>query len=232
MTFVVGHRGAAGLAPENTLKGFQCGIDLGCEYVECDVHLTWDDRLVVMHDDRVDKTTNGTGSIRQMTFGAIRRLDAGDGERVPTFEEVLDTTKGKAKLECEMKGEGVEEAVVEAVRSRKMEGDVVFTSFAMDRIRRVKDRWQDLVIGAIFGNPSDDDIANAIEIGAASVAINYRNLCLRMIRQVRDAGLELRAWNPDTLEEQKAMIALGVSGIATNRPDVLVEYLKRGSTCG
>ena len=89
---------------------------------------------------------------------------------------------------------------------------------------------EDLSIGAIFSDPSDEDIAGAIEMGAAGIGIRYPNLCLRMVRQVLDAGLDLRAWNPDTLEEQKAMIALGVNGISTNRPDVLVEYLRVKAT--
>lgn len=232
MIKTVGHRGAAGVHPENTLKGFRYAIGLGVDTVECDVHLTWDVHLVVMHDDRVDRTTNGAGAIRQMTFEAVRRLDAGDGEQVPTFEEVLDTVQGKVKLLCELKGEGVEEAAVNAVLARKMEADVVFTSFNMDRIRKVRDRRDDLKVGAIFSNPSDDDIAGAIDMGVSGIGIHYRNLCLRMVRRVRDAGLDLRAWNPDTLEEQQAMIALGASGIATNRPDILVGYLKGKATEG
>jgi glycerophosphoryl diester phosphodiesterase len=230
MVYVVGHRGAAAVVPENTLKGFRYAIDLGVEYVECDVHLTWDDQLVVMHDARVDRTTNGTGAIRQMTFEAVRALDAGDGEQVPTFEEVLDTIHGKVKLLCELKGEGVEEAAVNAVLARKMEADTVFTSFQMDRIRKVRGRRDDLKVGAIFSNPSDDDITGAIDMGVSGIGIHHRNLCLRMVHQVRDAGLDLRAWNPDTLEEQKAMIALGVNGISTNRPDLLVEYLRAKAT--
>jgi glycerophosphoryl diester phosphodiesterase len=230
MTYVVGHRGAAAILPENTLKSFRYAIDLGVDFTECDVHLTWDDHLVVMHDEHVDRTTNGTGAIRRMTFEAIRSLDAGGGEQVPTFDEVLDTVQGKVKLLCELKGEGVEKAAVDAVIARKMEADVTFTSFWMDRIKKVKARREDLAIAAIFGNPSDDAIANAIEMGVGRIEINYRNLCLRMVRQVRDAGLDLTAWNPDTLEEQRAMIALGASGICSNRPDILVEYLKNEAT--
>ena len=232
MINVVGHRGAAGLAPENTLKGFRCAIDLGIDYTECDVHFTWDNYLVVMHDDRVDRTTNGTGAIGQMTFDAIRRLDAGDGEQVPTFDEVLETVQGKMKLLCELKGEGVEEAVVNAVVARKMETEVIFTSFHLDRIQKVQAMGDNLTVHATFGNPSDDDIAGAIDMGVASIDINYRNLCLRMVRQIRDAGLGVTAWNPDTLEEQKAMIGLGVTTICSNRPDILKAHLNGETTGG
>ena len=118
MIYVVGHRGAAGVLPENTLRGFRYAIELGVNYVECDVHLTRDDRLVVIHDKKVDRTTNGVGYIRDLDFAAVRALDAGEGEPVPTLDEVLETVRSNVKLLCELKGEGVEDAAVDAVLAR------------------------------------------------------------------------------------------------------------------
>ena len=227
MIYVVGHRGAAGVLPENSLKAFRYAIDLGVDYVECDVHLTWDDQLIVMHDDKVDRTTDGTGLIRSMTFDAVRRLDAGDGEQVPTLDEVLETVQGKVKLLCELKGEGVEEAAVDAVQARKMEAEVIFTCFHIGRLERVRARGDHLQLGAILPNPGEEEITRALELRVKGVGIHYRNLCLRQVDRVLGAGLDLRAWNPDTLHEQKAMIGLGVTGISTNRPDILMEYLRK-----
>jgi glycerophosphoryl diester phosphodiesterase len=227
MVYVVGHRGAAGVLPENTLKGFRYAIELGCAYMECDVHLTKDEHLIVMHDDKVDRTTNGSGLIRDFTFEAIRALDAGEGEQVPTLDEVLATLHGKPiRLLCELKGEGVEDAAVEAVLARGMEKQVVFTSFHPARIQRVKSRGSHLEIGAILSNPTDDDIPRAVDWGVSAVGVQYKNLRLRNVEQALNAGIQIRAWNPDTLREQKAMIGLGVSGVSTNRPDILVAYLK------
>ena len=228
MIYVVGHRGAAGVLPENTIKGFQYAIDLGVDYVECDVHLTWDEKLVVMHDERVDRTTKGIGPIRQMNFDTIRNLDAGQGEQVPTLDEVLSTVQGKVKLLCELKGEGVEDAAVETVQARHMEEDVLFTSFHMESLERVRARGAHLRLGAIFADPEEDDIARALDLQVAGIGIHYRNLCLRLVEYVLEAGLDLRAWNPDTLPEQQAMIALGVTGVSTNRPDILLGHLKAG----
>jgi glycerophosphoryl diester phosphodiesterase len=227
MVYVVGHRGAAGVLPENTVKGFRYAVDLGCDYVECDVHLTRDDRLVVMHDESVDRTTNGTGALRDLYFANVRRLDAGDGENVPTLHEVLAVTKGRAQLLCELKGEGVEEAAVDAVLAHNMAGEVVFTSFFPDRIRKVKMRHGKLRIGAIFSNPTDDDIPRAVDWGVEAVGVHYKNLRMRTVELALSSGIQIRAWNPDTLREQKAMIGLGVSGVSTNRPDILLEYLRR-----
>ena len=226
MVYAVGHRGAAGVRPENTLAGFRYAIDLGVDYVECDVHLSRDDHLVVMHDDAVDRTTDGTGAIRDLDFSKIRALDAGDGEQVPTLVEVLDLGRGKVKLLCELKGDGVEDAAVDAVKAHSMEEGVFFTSFSMERLECVRRRGEDLLIGAILPDPKEEDIARALELGASGIGVHYRNLCLRQIERAYEAGLDLRAWNPDTLREQRAMIALGVKGVSTNRPDILIEYLK------
>ena len=230
MVYVIGHRGAAGVMPENTLKGFRYAIELGVDGVECDVHLTRDGHLVVMHDETVDRTTNGTGRIRELDLAAIRALDAGDGERVPTLDEVSALVRGRVKLLCELKGEGVEDAAVEAVLARDMTAEVTFTSFHLDRIARVRQRDEALQVGAIFLAPTEDDLRRAADLGARGVGIFYRNLCLRLVEMAHDLGLDVRAWNPDTLREQQAMIALGVDGISTNRPDILLRHLRERSS--
>ena len=120
MVYVVGHRGAAGVMPENTIKGFRYAIELGVDYVECDVHLSRDKQLMVMHDATVDRTTNGRGAIRDLTAARIRSLDAGQGEQVPLLDEVLETVRGEVHLLIELKGTGVEHAAVEAVKAQSM----------------------------------------------------------------------------------------------------------------
>ena len=224
--YAVGHRGAAAVLPENTVKGFEYAVELGCDYTECDVHLTCDSRLIVMHDAKVDRTTNGSGAIADMTFDEIRALDAGDGEQVPTFVEVLKTTSTRIRLLCELKGEGVVEAAVAAVTQLGLQKHVVFTSFDMGRIARVKEIDDTLEIGAILPNPSDDDIPMAHDLGATAIGVHYTNMSLCRIKQAVDLGMHIRAWNPDDLDDMKAMIGLGVSGVSTNRPDILVEHLR------
>ena len=226
MVYVVGHRGAAGVFAENTLKGFRCAIELGVDLVECDVHLTRDGHLIVMHDEKVDRTTNGSGLIRELDLSTLRELDAGDGEKVPTLDEVLATVHDRVGLLCELKGEGVEEAAVNAVIARGMEAEVVFTSFHMDRLATVRRRGDHFQIGAILPDPSHEDMKRVVDLGVTGIGVYYRNVCLRVVEQALSSGLEIRAWNPDTLAEQKAMIALGVSGISTNRPDILMRYLR------
>ena len=228
--YVVGHRGAAGVLPENTLKGFRYAIELGVDYVECDVHLTRDEQLVVMHDPTVDRTTGGSGAIAELTFDEVRALDAGDGEQVPTLDEVLALVQasgqGQVGLLCELKGAGTEAASVATVRARGMEAAVTFTSFELSRLARVRELGEELLVGPILPNASEAELDHAVELGARGVGVHYKNLCLRIVEQARARGLEIRAWNPDTLAEQQVMMALGAEGIGTNRPDILLTYLR------
>ena len=233
MIYVVGHRGVAGVEPENTIRGFRYALELGVDYTECDVHLTKDDQLIVMHDETVDRTTNGTGAIRDLTFAEIRSLDAGKGERVPTLTEVLEVVKDRAVLLIELKGEGVEEQAVrfaslarekepQTVREMQMEEQVAFTSFHLDRIRKVKRLDSSLKVGAIFGQPPADACQQALDAGASGIGIHYRNLRRELVEEAHRLGLDVRAWNPDTVPEMQTMIDLGVDGVSSNRPDLLI----------
>ncbi len=222
MIYVVGHRGAAGVEPENTIRGFRYAVELGVDYCECDVHLTKDNRLIVMHDETVDRTTNGTGAIRDLSFAEIRSLDAGKGEQVPTLDEVLEVLRDKVILLIELKGAGVEEQAVQIVKEMQMDSQVMFTCFHLDRIRKVKSLDSSLKVGAIFGNPPEDASQQALDAGASGIGIHYKNLCKEMVEDAHRHGLDVRAWNPDTVPEMQAMIELGVDGVSSNRPDLLI----------
>lgn len=223
----VGHRGAAGLEPENTVRGFRRAIELGVDWVECDVHLTRDGRLAVIHDESVDRTTDGHGPVSAFTLDELKRLDAGMGERIPSLEEVLETVRGHVRVLVELKGAGVEAAAVAIVSAAGMADDVTFTSFHLDRILRVRQIAPSQSTGAIFGDPPPDACARAATAGARSLGINHRFLSPILVQEARDRRLPLRAWNPDTEPEIEAMVDLGVDGIGSNRPDLLLAVLRR-----
>lgn len=222
---ICGHRGAAGLRPENTLAGFRYAIELGVDGVECDVHLSRDRRLVVMHDEAVDRTTNGSGLIREMDLADIKRLDAGQGERVPTLDEVLDTVQGKVALLCEIKGEGSAEAAADAVRARGMTDQVTFISFELPWLRRLKYAQPDVRVGALYRRPTEASLVEAFELEPVAIGLYYHRLSLVLVDMIQNAGIAVGAWSPNTLREQQAMLAMGVDAITTDRPDILLGYM-------
>jgi len=102
----------------------------------------------------------------------------------------------------------------------------VFTCFHRDRIRRVKALGPELQVGAIFSQPSEEGLREAQEIGASAVGIHYKNLTREWVEKAHALGLPVRAWNPDTLPEMEAMLELGVDGISSNRPDLLLQLVR------
>jgi glycerophosphoryl diester phosphodiesterase len=228
---VVGHRGCAALEPENTLRGFRRALALGCDYVETDVRLTSDGQLVLMHDETVDRTTDGSGRVAELTLAAIRALDAGGKERVPILAELLELLRseggGRVQLLCELKGERTAAAAVGIVRAAGMERAVVFTCFDLDRLRAVKAIDPTLRTGAIFGQPPADFAQQAQAVGAEGVGVNHRWMAAEVIAAARAAGLVIRAWNPDSEAEIRAMIELAPDGISSNRPDLVLRLLSR-----
>src|SRR5699024_7462523 len=144
----IAHRGASGHAPENTIAAFDKAFEMKADYIEIDVQMTHDGELIVIHDTTVDRTTDGTGAVSDFTFEEIQQLDAGSwfseefaGEQIPTFEEILDTYRGKIGLLIELKSPelypGIEEKVADALKERNMDQPnnqkIIIQSFNQDR---------------------------------------------------------------------------------------------------
>ena len=229
MIKVIGHRGVAGLEPENTLRSFQAALALGVDYVECDVYLTADRRLVLMHDRTVDRTTNGSGPVEEMTFEQVRQLDAGKGERVPTLAELLALIRGRCGAHVELKGAGTHEPVLRLVQSKGMLGDVVLTSGNTERLRAVRASSGEVAIEHIFADPPPDAVERALSVGAKRVSAHHTHATAAFVGAAHDAGLEVIAWPPNTVADMQAAIDLGVDLICTDRPDILLQHLGRQS---
>jgi glycerophosphoryl diester phosphodiesterase len=225
---ITGHRGAAKLEPENTLRSIQKAIDLGVDQIEIDVHLTRDGHLVVIHDATVDRTTNGHGAVADLTLEAIRRLDAGKGERIPTLQEAIDLVRGKVILQIELKGPDTAQPVVSAIEANGIENQVVVTSFVHDRLRETRRLNRNIRLGALWSKPPANACEQAIDIGAEAIHIQHQYIDAALVQKAHSLGLKIRAWNPDTVEEMQRVIELGVDAIGSNRPDLLIQLLRTG----
>ncbi|MBI1926679.1 glycerophosphodiester phosphodiesterase [Candidatus Poribacteria bacterium] len=226
---ITGHRGAAKLEPENTLRSIQKAIDLGVDQIEIDVHLTRDGHLVVIHDATVDRTTDGHGAVADLTLLEAKQLDAGKGERIPTLLEVMEVVRGKVILQIELKGPDTAEPVVRAVEQNGMVGEVVLTSFVHERLREVHRLNPNIALGALWSHPPDDACEQALHIGAEALHIQHQNIDAGLVQKAHASGLKLRAWNPDTIEEMQRVIALGVDAVGSNRPDLLIALYRKNA---
>jgi glycerophosphoryl diester phosphodiesterase len=228
---VTGHRGAAAVEPENTLRGFKYALSLGVERAETDVHLSKDQQIIVMHDATVDRTTNGTGKIAEMTLAELKKLDAGHGERVPALQEVIDLFQvawqgGNATLlQIELKGEGTALPVVNTIKHNAIESRVVLTSFHAERVAEAHRLLPGAIFGLLTSSLDPDPVQIALRVGAESVHLRHDLATRQWVERVHKSGLHARVWNIDEAERMKWAIALGVDGIGTNDPALLLEVL-------
>ncbi len=236
---VIGHRGALGHAPENTMASFQRGWELGADLVELDIHMSRDGELVVMHDGDVSRTTNGRGRIKDMTLAEIKELDAGEwfdagfrGQRVPTLAEVLAWARERIPLVIEIKGdplpaEGIEEALVATLRAHGMVGSVMAISFHHPCVKRLKSLEPDLATGILYTGRLVDPVSAARAAAADSVRPSWPYWTREQVDAVHAAGLVASAWNADDEQLMEYLLGLGVDSIGANYPDRLRAFLDR-----
>lgn len=226
MIQVIGHRGAAGLEPENTLRSYRRALDIGVQYVETDVRLTSDGHLVVMHDATVDRTTNGKGAVESLTLAQIRALDAGKGETVPTLAEVLELIKGKSGIHIELKGAGTPQPVYDTVTGLGMVDDVVITCGDTTRLREVRALCEQVQVEHIFGAPPPDAIERALSVQASRVSVNIRHITQEYVDQAHRHGLLVIAWPPNTEDEVRVALSFHVDMICSDFPDLAMRVVR------
>lgn len=229
----IGHRGAAASAPENTVASFRRAVELGVDGVEFDVQRTRDGALVVIHDETVDRTTDGTGPVADLTLAEIRALDAGSwkgaefaGARVPTLDEVLDAVPAPLWLFVELKDPsrypGIEREVLAALRSRGVFERSGISSFDHAALARVREADAHLRIGLLYAR-HPDPVSAARALGALAIHPPLRGLDADLVRAAHAAGLAVLTWTANEPAEIAAARALGVDGIFSDHPERLAD---------
>jgi len=226
----IAHRGASGRFPENTLKAFAAAIDAGAQMCELDVQLTGDDALVVIHDETVDRTTDGQGAVRSMKLAELKRLDGGvrfgrefQGERIPTLSEVIALADGRCGLNIELKGAGVERTVCELLVERSALATAMISSFDWDALAIVRHFEPRVRVGLLATQWPVRLVGAAFELKAESINprsdIVTEDLCIA----AHERNLSVYTWTVDDPSEMRRLIAFGVDGIMTNYPERLRE---------
>ena len=237
---VVGHRGAKGYAPENTMSSFKKALELGADLVELDVQLSRDGELVVIHDADVSRTTDGQGRIAELSLAEIRRLDAGvwfgagfRGQRVPTLTEVLAWAKGRTPLVIEIKRRlrpvpGIEKKLVEAIRDHEMLDDVMVTSFNHLSVKLVKELEPSLATGIHYNARLVDTVGVARAALTDSVRFDWRYWTADVVDEVHAANLSTNTAYPGSDEKEiESLVQMGLDSICINYPDKLRAYVDR-----
>jgi glycerophosphoryl diester phosphodiesterase len=223
---IMGHRGAAAYEPENTLRSIRTALAMGVAAVEVDVQLTGDGELAVIHDDTVDRTTNGTGAVRDFTLAELKKLDAGRGEAIPSLAEVAEEVAGKAHLVIEVKHPEALPALVKFFQARNIFGRTHVISFWHPVVKALKEQEPRLRTGVLLVGCPADPVGLARAALAEALVLHYGYVTPALVEAAHAAGLLVYIWNIDDVETLKPYLALNLDGIGSNRPDVLVNYLR------
>lgn len=235
---VVAHRGASGLAPENTLAAFQRAVELHTPALECDVHTSSDGVAVVLHDATLDRTTNGNGPVAEQSFEQIQRLDAGSwfgaafaGERIPTLDEVLEVCSERARLFIELKvggGDALANAALAAV-DRHPRTAVAIITFDASLVKLVATRRPDLPLGYLVGQRLVREQGTAAlaqtagTLGAGFLSPEQTVADAALVQAAHAAGQMVSVWTVDDADRMRVLSDAGVEAITTNRPDVALD---------
>lgn len=217
----IGHRGAAGHAPENTLAAIRKGIELGVDFVEIDVRCTADGILVALHDATVNRTTNGKGPIDRLTLRDVKALDAGNGERVPMLEEVLSVVSGQAGLMLELKVKGAAQKTVEVVQKAEFKDPVIYASFLHEELGIIRSVDAEASLMALFGRLPQTSVARAMKYSPSHVGLRHDTVTRRLVEAFHDEDLLVFVYTTDTTREIQRAISVGVDGIISNVPERL-----------
>jgi glycerophosphoryl diester phosphodiesterase len=243
-TLVVGHRGAMAYAPENTFASFELALEQGADLIELDVHLSRDGQVVVIHDERLERTTSGQGWVGEQTAAQLQQLDAGAwfapayaGQRIPLLSEVLDWARGRTRLAIEIKNApifyaGIEARIVALLARHAMRERALVISFDHQALRRVRELDAGVLTGALYSCRPAEPLGLAAAAGAQVLEPHWSFVRAEDVAAAHAAGLKVSTWATSEPDLLRRLIAAGVDGIATNHPDLLLGLLAETGPAG
>jgi len=228
MFLKIGHRGAAGLEPENTLMSFQKALDLGVDIIELDVHCLKTGRIIVIHDKKLDRTTDGKGYLREKGLSYIKNLNAGKGEKIPLLEEALDLINKKAIVNIELKGEKTAKPVAEIIKKYVKEknwdyNDFFISSFNCSRLKKIKKILPKVKIGLLIKTNTKEYLKAAKNLNVFSINVPFNLIKIRknIIKKLQGEGFRVFVWTVNKKRSIKRLKKMGVDGIITDFPNKL-----------
>ena len=230
---VIGHRGYRAKYPENTLASFSAAMDAGADMIELDVHLTKDNQLAVIHDEKVDRTTNGEGRVRDLKLNELRSLDAGgwfdllfSGERIPALGDVLDLARNQIHVNIEIKAAPESRDVLyrtgdralELIKKKKAFDFVVISSFSMPLLKHIRSQSTQVAMGVLTYKKKQGFLKVCEAIGAMAWHPHYKYFTLKEMEQVKDLGLKILPYTVNEKQEMNRLLEMGVDGFFTDDP--------------
>lgn len=237
-TLNIAHRGLSGLYPENTMLAFKKALEIGCDGIETDVQLTKDGYAVICHDEELDRTTTGTGLIKNYTLEELMKLDAGikfgkefKGLKIPTLEEFLEYVSDKdIIINLEIKNsiinyENIEKITYDLVKKYNLGQKVIISTFNHYSVRRCIRLDRTIKTGALYWDCIFEPYNYVQMLGANALHPEYNSVTREIVEKAHDNNLEVNVYTVNNKEDMKKMIDLGVDAIITNYPNILKDLL-------
>jgi glycerophosphoryl diester phosphodiesterase len=220
----IGHRGAAGHAPENTLAAVRRGIELGVDFVEIDVRRTADGALVALHDPTVNRTTNGKGRVDSLSLRDLRAFDAGGGERIPTVEEVLEIASGQTGLMIELKTAGVASSTVHTVQKARFPNPVIYASFLHPEFAAVRAIAPEAALMVLYERLPRQPVSDAMRYRPAYVGLRHDRASRRLVDAFHEEDVRVCVYTANSLREIRRALSLRVDGIISDFPERIATH--------
>ena len=231
-TLILGHRGASAYAPENTMESFELAAEMGADGIELDVHLSADGEVVVCHDEKIDRVSNGQGFVKDYTLKELKLFDFGfrfyDGERrgikIPTLDEVYELTSARGMLvnvEIKSADPAIIRACDEVAKRHEMKDKLIYSSFNHLQIERMKEYDGDAFIAPLYGFNMLKPWNYALDINAGALHPHYGQIDLidDYVQNAHERGVRVHVWTVNKEEDMKHQLRSGVDAIITNFPD-------------
>jgi glycerophosphoryl diester phosphodiesterase len=220
----IGHRGASGYEPENTLLSFEKAIDLNADGIELDVHLSFDNQLVVIHDETIDRTTNGKGEVHQMTLQELKKIKIDNSQEIPTLIEVFDLVNRRCMINIELKGIGTAKPTAQLMEhyiatKNWNYNDFLVSSFDWNMLEETTVFNPKIRIGVLTEVSIEDALAFAKKIKAFSIHPDYELLTQENVTLMQENGFGVFPWTVNSKEAIQKIKSFNVNGIISNFPD-------------
>lgn len=217
----IGHRGAKGYEPENTLISFEKAIEIGADGIELDVHLSLDGHLVVIHDESIDRTTNGKGIVNQLTLAKLKSFRINEKYSIPTLEEVLDLVDQRCFVNIELKNQDTAEKAVQVMEhyiSNKnwKHSDFIVSSFDWNALQQVRFLNDDIRIGVLTETDLDRAISFARFMKAYALHPDFQLLTNDYTAKIQEKGIKVFPWTVNETKDIHRMKSFQVDGIITD----------------
>jgi glycerophosphoryl diester phosphodiesterase len=238
---IIGHRGASNIAPENTLKAFQKAVELKADFIEFDVQKTKDGQLIICHDEDISRITGFAGKIERMTLKQLKEFDFGEGEKIPTLDEVVEITKGKIGLQIEVKSKNIGKKIVKILEKANLIESTIVSSFMFKELVKIQKLKPELQLaslipyeGFLVNNPRwtkwkvvKKALDRASKHKIQYIHPHYLMVDENFVNYSHQKNLKINVWTIDVKPGMKYLVKHGVDGLITNDIETAKKVLHR-----